>query len=103
MGPFLWGGIIGSVLAVLNLWASFLYSSRVVVSAKPFAVGLALIGFAVRLTLLALIFYGLSGFKAIHFRTTLISFIVAYSGCLLWKSARLLLKPGVLAPKESET
>jgi hypothetical protein len=103
MGPFLWGGVIGVALAVLNLWASLLYSSRVVVSSGPFAVGLVLIGFAVRLSLLGLIFYGLSSVKAIHFRTTLISFVIAFSGCLLWKSARLLLKPGSLAPKESET
>ncbi len=89
MNSILLGMITGAALAVLNFLASGFYSSKVVARAQMTSVALALIGFIARLTMIAIIFYGLTRVKWIHFQTSLIAFAIFFTLCTLWKAARM--------------
>jgi hypothetical protein len=81
--------IAGVALALLYFLASAFYSSRIVAHAKMTSVALALIGFIARLMMIAIIFYGFTRVKWIHFQTSLITFAIFFTLCTLWKAARL--------------
>jgi len=102
MTSFLLGNFIGIVLALLYYWASSRYSTKVVSSSGITAIPLTLVGFGVRLIILALIFYGLSGINGIHFKAALITFVLAYSVCTFWKASRLFRDAGPLTRKPIE-
>jgi hypothetical protein len=53
------------------------------------SVALALIGFIARLAMVAVIFYGFTSVKWIHFQTSLITFAISFTLCTLWKAARM--------------
>jgi len=88
--------MVGISLALVNFFASAFYSSKILSSFKTTSVALALVGFIVRLTLLSVIFYGLSMAKTIHFQTTLISFAIGFTICLAWKAVQSYRKLGSL-------
>ena len=87
MNSILLGVIAGVALALLYFLASAFYSSRVVARAKMTSVALALIGFIARLAMIAIIFYGFTRVKWIHFQTSLITFAIFFTLCTLWKAA----------------
>jgi len=89
MNSILLGVIAGVALALLYFLASGFYSSRVVARAKMTSVALALIGFIARLVMIAIIFYGFTRVKWIHFQTSLITFAIFFTLCTLWKAARM--------------
>ena len=89
MDPFFLGIMVGVALALVYFWASAFYSSRVVTRFKTISVALALIGFVGRLTLIGIVLYGLTRVKWIHFQTALITFIIFFTLCTIWKAARL--------------
>jgi hypothetical protein len=89
MNPFLLGVIVGVTLALLNFLASGFYSSRIASDSKMTSITLTLIGFIARLTLIGIIFYGLTRIKWIHFQTCLISFVIFFTLCTIWKAARV--------------
>jgi hypothetical protein len=99
MSPFLLGGMIGVALAFLNFLASVSSSSRIASSFRFAGVALVLGGFAVRLTLLGLIFYGLSRVKEIHLPTVLISFAAGFTVCLVFKAIHSYRKLGSIKPE----
>jgi hypothetical protein len=99
MKSFLLGNVIGILLALLYYWASARYSSRIVSSSRISAVPLTLVGFGIRLIILSLIFYGLSGIPGLHFKAVLITFVIAYSVCTFWRASRLFREPGALNQK----
>ncbi|RPJ11689.1 MAG: hypothetical protein EHM36_01000 [Deltaproteobacteria bacterium] len=94
MKPLLLGNLIGILLALLYFSASAFYSNRFVSSSRITAIPLTLVGFGLRLIILALIFYGLSGINGIHFKAALITFVLAYSVCAFWKASRLFREAG---------
>ena len=89
MNSILLGVIAGVALALLYFLASGFYSSRVVARAKMTSVALALIGFVARLAMIAIIFYGFTRVKWIHFQVSLITFAIFFTLCTLWKAARM--------------
>ena len=89
MSPFLLGVIIGVALALLYFVASAFYSSRIVSHSKMTSIALVLIGFIVRLTMICIIFYGLTEVKWIHFQTSLITFVIFFTLCTIWKTTRV--------------
>lgn len=89
MNSILLGVIAGVALALLYFLASAFYSSRVVARAKMTSVALALIGFVARLAMIAIVFYGFTRVKWIHFQTSLITFAIFFTLCTLWKAARM--------------
>jgi hypothetical protein len=89
MNSILLGVITGATLALLNFLASGFYSSKVIAHGQMTSVALALIGFIARLTIIAMIFYGFTRVKWIHFQTSLITFAVFFSLCTLWKAVRM--------------
>ena len=89
MNPFLLGVMTGVTLALLYFLASGFYSSKVVAHAQMTSVALALIGFIARLAMIAIIFYGFTRVKWIHFQTSLITFAIFFTLCTLWKAARM--------------
>ena len=89
MDPFLLGIMAGGALALIYFLTSALFSSRVVARFQAISVPLALMGFVGRLTVVGIIFYGLSRVKAIHFQTALITFVVSYTVCTIWKASRV--------------
>ncbi len=103
MSSFLLGGMIGVALALLNFYASSSFSSRVVSSFRTASVALILAGFAVRLTLLGLIFYGLSRVKEIHLQTVLISFAAGFTVCLVFRALQSYRKMGSIKPEPTES
>jgi len=92
MNPFVLSSGIGILLALLDFFGSLLYSSRITMVSKVTSVALALGGFIIRLGMLSLIFYGLSGIKEIHLPMTLLSFILCFTLCLVLKTALFLRK-----------
>ena len=96
MSSFLLAGMVGISLALLYFAVSAFYSSKIISSFKTTSVALALVGFIVRLTVLATILYGVSLVKAIHFQTTLISFAIGVTICLAWKAVQSYRKLGSL-------
>jgi hypothetical protein len=99
MKPFLIGNLVGIILALLYFLASAFYSSRVVSSSKMMPVPLALVGFVTRLAMIGSIFYGLSKIKEIHFQTALITFVLCFTACTIWKTARSFRHTGSLIQK----
>jgi len=99
MKPFLIGNLVGITLALLYFLASAIYSSRIVSSSKMMSVPLALVGFFVRLATIGLIFYGLSSIKEIHFQTALITFVLCFTVCTVWKTACSFRNTGSLIQK----
>jgi hypothetical protein len=89
MNSILLGMITGAALALLNFLASGFYSSKVIAHAQMTSVALALIGFIARLTVIAVIFYGLTRVKWIHLQTSLITFALFFTLCTIWKAARM--------------
>jgi hypothetical protein len=102
MRSFLIGNVIGILLALLYYWASARFSSRIVSSFRIAAVPLTLVGFGIRLILLSLIFYGLSGIDGLHFKAVLVTFVLAYSVCTFWRACRLFRESGPLNQKPIE-
>lgn len=102
MGSFLLGGMIGVTLALLNFFASTFSSSKIISSFRIASVALILGGFAVRLTLLGLIFYGLSRVEGIHLQTALISFAAGFTVCLILKAIQSYRQLGSLKPEPTE-
>jgi uncharacterized membrane protein len=89
MNPIIPGMIIGIALALLNFFASTFYSSRIISqSNKMTSIVLTLIGFIARLTIIGVIFYALTRVKWIHFQTSLITFVIFFTLCTIWKAAR---------------
>ena len=88
MNAFLLGGIVGFILALLNFWGSTFVSSRSLGHPKLTSMALSLGGFIARLTILILVFYGLSKVRGIHFQTTLVVFVVGFTFCLALKTLR---------------
>jgi hypothetical protein len=103
MSPFLLGGVAGIILAVGNFYASAYASSKTISTLGVSSVALTVLSFFARLLLLALIFYGLSGVKEIHFKTALISFITAFTVCLVWKAFRLYQNARPMITKQTES
>jgi predicted tellurium resistance membrane protein TerC len=89
MDPFLLGITVGIALALLYYLASAFFFSRVVTRFRTISVALTLIGFVGRLTLVGIILYGLTRVKWIHFQTTLITFVIFFTLCTIWKAARV--------------
>jgi uncharacterized membrane protein YidH (DUF202 family) len=89
MNPFLLGIITGVTLALLNFFSSTFYSSRIISHSKMTSIALALIGFVTRLAMIGVIFYGLTRVKWIHFQTSLITFVIFFTLCTIWKATRV--------------
>jgi hypothetical protein len=102
MKPYLMGNFVGITLALLYFFASAIYSTRIVSSSKMMSVPLALAGFIGRLAMIGLIFYGLSKIKEIHFQTALITFVLCFTVCAIWKAARSFRGDGPLIKKPIE-
>lgn len=101
MNSFLLSGMIGTTLALLNFIGSLIYSSKIIIVSKVTSVALALAGFMGRLAILSLIFYGLSRVKGIHFQTALVSFILCFTLCLIFKTMFLYRKLSAFRQKSS--
>jgi hypothetical protein len=102
MNPFLLGVIIGAALALLNFLASAFFSSKIISHAKMTSVALALIGFVARLTLIGIIFYGLTRVKWIHFQTALITFAAFFTLFTIWKATRVYREAKPLMKQQTE-
>jgi hypothetical protein len=102
MNPILLGMITGIVLALLNFLASTFYSSRIISHSKMTSIALTLIGFITRLTMIGLIFYGLTRVKWIHFQTSLITFVIFFTLCTIWKATRVYREAKPLMKQQTE-
>lgn len=102
MSPFLPGVIAGAVLALLHFFAAGFYSSRIISRAKMTSAVLVLMGFFVRLTLLGVIFYGFTKIKWIHLHTCLITFVISFTLCMVWKAIRVYREAKPLAKQQTE-
>ncbi len=102
MVPFFVGSLVGIILALFYFLASAFYTSKVVSSFKAMSVPLALAGFIARLAIIVVVFYGLSKIKEIHFQAALIAFVLCFTVCTIWKSARLFREQGPLIKKPIE-
>lgn len=89
MNPFLFGIITGVTLALLNFFSSTFYSSKIISHSKMNSIVLALIGFVTRLAMIGVIFYGLTRVKWIHFQTSLVTFVIFFTLCTIWKATRV--------------
>ena len=102
MNPFLLGGVVGVALALLNYFASAFCSSRSISHSKMTSVVLVLIGFIVRLTMIGIIFYGLTRVQSIHFQTSLITFVIFFTLCTIWKATRAYREAKPLIKQQTE-
>jgi len=103
MNPVLMGITTGVVLALLNFSASAFYSSKVISHhAKMTSIGLVLIGFVTRLTMIGVIFYGLAKIKWIHFQTSLITFLIFFTLCAIWSATRAYREAKPLVKQQTE-
>ncbi len=102
MNPILLGIMIGVVLALLNFIASGFYSSRIVTQSKMTSVVLVLLGFIGRLTMIGIIFYGLTKVKWIHFQASLITFVIFFTLCAIWKATRVYREAKPLVKQQTE-
>jgi len=102
MNPFLLGSVTGIALALLNFLASAFYSSRIISYSKMNSIALALIGFVTRLTMIGIIFYGLTRVKWIHFQTFLITFVIFFTLCTIWKATRVYREAKLLMKQQTE-
>ena len=103
MNPFFLGMITGVALALLNFSASTFYSSKLISDSKMTSIAFTLIGFILRLTILGFIFYGLSKVKWIHFQTSLISFVIFFTLCAIWKATRVYRETKPLLKQHTES
>jgi hypothetical protein len=103
MNPFFLGGMAGIILAVLNFYASVYVTSKTISTLGISSVALTVLSFFARLLLLGVIFYGLSSVKEIHFKTALISFVTAFTVCLILKAYRLYQKTRPTVTKQTES
>jgi membrane protein YdbS with pleckstrin-like domain len=94
--------MIGVVLALLNFIASGFYSSRIVTQSKMTSVVLVLLGFIGRLTMIGIIFYGLTKVKWIHFQASLITFVIFFTLCAIWKATRVYREAKPLVKQQTE-
>jgi hypothetical protein len=102
MDPSFLGITAGIALALLYYLASASFSSRIVTRFKTISVTLVLIGFVGRLTLVGIILYGLTKVKWIHFHTTLITFVIFFTLCTLWKAVRVYREAKPLIKQQTE-
>jgi hypothetical protein len=102
MNPFFLGIITGAALAFLNFLASAFYSSRIITHSKMTSIVLFLIGFIGRLTMIGIIFYGLTRVKWIHFQTSLITFVIFFTLCTIWKATRVYREARPLMKQQTE-
>ena len=63
---------------------------------------LVLIGFITRLTMIGIIFYGLTRVKWIHFQTSLITFVIFFTLCTIWKATRVYREAKPLMKQQTE-
>ena len=103
MGSLFLGGIVGIALSVLVFWASAFSSSKILSSFKGLSVAIALVSFVARLTLVGLVFYGLSRVKGIHFQAALLAFAAGFTACLILKAVRSYQKLGTMKPEPTES
>jgi hypothetical protein len=89
-------------LALLNFLASLFFSSKIISHAKMTSVALALIGFVGRLTLIGIIFYGLTRVRWIHFQTALITFAASFTLFTIWKATRVYREAKPLMKQQTE-
>ncbi|NWG03230.1 MAG: hypothetical protein HXY44_10295 [Syntrophaceae bacterium] len=89
MNPFLLGIIIGVGLGLFNFLASGFYTSKILTHSKMTSMVLVLLGFICRLTLIGIIFYVLTKVKWSHFQTSLITFVLFFTLCTIWKATRI--------------
>jgi hypothetical protein len=66
------------------------------------SVALALIGFVGRLTLIGIIFYGLTRVRWIHFQTALITFAASFTLFTIWKATRVYREAKPLMKQQTE-
>jgi uncharacterized membrane protein len=102
MGPFFLGCVVGIALALLNFLASAFYSSRIISHSKMTSIVLALIGFITRLTMIGIIFYGLTRVKWIQFQTCLVTFVIFFTLCTIWKAIRVYREAKPLLKQQTE-
>ncbi len=103
MNPFLLGGFVGITLALLNFLASGFYSSRIISQSNEMtSIVLTLIGFIARLTIIGVIFYALTRVKWIHFQTSLITFVIFFTLCTIWKATRFYREAKPLMKQKTE-
>jgi hypothetical protein len=102
MNSFLLGGLVGMALALLNFWGSAFYSSKIISHSKMTSIVLAVIGFFTRLLMVSIIFYGLTKVKWIHFQTTLITFVIFFTFCIIWKATRICREAKPLIKQQTE-
>jgi hypothetical protein len=102
MNSILLGMIAGVALALLYFLASGFYSYKIISHLKLTSVALALIGFIARLTMIGIIFYGLTRVKWIHFQTSLITFAIFFTLCTLWKAAHIYREAKPLTKQQTE-
>ncbi len=102
MDPFLLGIMAGVALGLLYFLASAYFSSRVVTRFQAISVPLALMGFVGRLTLAGIIFFCLTRVKWIHFQTTLITFVIFFTVCTIWKAFRICREAKPLIKQQNE-
>lgn len=86
MDQMVLSGVVGALLALLDFFASTLYSSRVTLTTKLTSVALTLGGFLGRLGILSLIFYALAQVNSIHFGVALLTFALCFTLCLVLKT-----------------
>ena len=103
MNSILLGMIIGMALALLYFVASAFFSSKIISHAKMTSIPLALIGFVGRLTLIGIIFYGLTRVKWIHFQTSLITFAAFFTLFTIWKATRVYREAKPLMKQQTKT
>jgi hypothetical protein len=102
MNPILLGSFVGIALALLNFLASTFYSSRIISHSKMTSIALAFIGFVTRLSIIGIIFYGLTRVKWIHFKTSLITFVIFFTLCIIWKATRVYREAKPLMKQQTE-
>ncbi len=102
MNSILLGMIAGVALALLNFLASGFYASKIISHAKMTSIALALIGFIARLTMIGIVFYGLTRVKWIHFQTSLITFVIFFTLCTIWRAIRVYREAKPLLKQQTE-
>jgi hypothetical protein len=102
MNPILLGSFVGIMLALLNFLVSTFYSSRIISYSKATSIALAFIGFVTRLLMMGIIFYGLTKVKWIHFQASLITFVIFFTLCTIWKATRVYREAKPLMKQQTE-
>ena len=90
MNSMVLGGMVGISLALLNFLASTFVSSKIALLPKLTSIAITLGGFIARLTILTLLFYGLSKVQSVHLPTALVTFVLGFTFFLFVKTLRFL-------------